>query len=141
MIGMHVVLSSNEVCLYLASEDDEAGTAHAWVLKLEPHTRVRKRQVPLTKSKKRKAKAPSSAHEEWEDSVHPVNKLPWYKRRPVDEIKLVRADHILMRVRVAPAFTYDENGVIGNDGYLLSHGMYNYDLRGKNEKVFVVNCV
>ena len=137
---MHVLLRSNHLCLYLASENDEDGTAHAWVLILEPYSRVLKKAVPNTKGKKRKSKR-STTVPEFEDIVHPVNKLPWYKRRPLHEIQLVRADSILMRVRVVPAFTYDENGVINNDGYLLSHGMYNYELRGKNEKVFVINCI
>ena len=43
-----------------------------------------------------------------------------------------------MRVRVAPAFFIHADGVVDNDGYLLSHGLYNFDLRGKNEDVIVI---
>ena len=132
--GMHLMLNTSHVCLYLASYSGVDGTANAWVLLLEPRSRDLK---PAPAGKRRRRKQPP----QWEDSVHPVNKLPWFKRRPLHEIRSVRVDTILMRVRVAPAFTYNaDDGQISNDGYLLSHGMYNFDLRGKNEKVFVCDC-
>ena len=128
------MLATSHVCLYLASYSGVDGTANAWVLLLEPRSRVQK---PVAAGKRQRMKQTR----QWEDSVHPVNKLPWFKRRPLNEIRSVKVDTILMRVRVAPAFTYNaDDGQISNDGYLLSHGMYNFDLRGKNEKVFVCDC-
>ena len=43
-----------------------------------------------------------------------------------------------MRLRVAPAFFVHADGIVDNDGYLLSHGLYNFDLRGKNEEVIAL---
>ena len=66
---------------------------------------------------------------------HPFAKLPWFKRRPISEIQKVRANRIIMRLRIVPAFFLNVDGGVDNDGYLLSHGLYNYDLRGKNKEV------
>ena len=70
---------------------------------------------------------------------HPIAKLPWFKRRPPSEIRKVRANSVLMRLRVVPAYFIHADGGVDNDGYLLSHGLYNFDLRGLNEQVIATS--
>jgi len=41
-----------------------------------------------------------------------------------------------MRFRIALAFFLRDDGAVDNHGYLLSHGLYNFDLRGLNKVTF-----
>ena len=128
---MYVLLDSEEVTLYLACHEEGEQT-YAWVLTLEPYSGA---SLPAKKESKakRRSRHPSSSSATHFD--HPIAKLPWFKRRPYSEIRKVRSESILMRLRVSPAFFVQFDGSIDNDGYLLSHGLYNYDLRGKNEDI------
>jgi hypothetical protein len=128
---MYVLLDSEEVTLYLACHVEGEQT-YAWVLTLEPYSGA---SLPGKKKSKttRRSRLPSCSSGTNFD--HPIAKLPWFKRRPYSEIRKVRSESILMRLRVSPAFFIQFDGSIDNDGYLLSHGLYNYDLRGKNEDI------
>ena len=152
---MNVLLHSSEVALFLASHTDGEET-FAWILKLEPYSGPPPPPMPRNskaggkKSKRVNSKTSRSSLSENESSsssssssnsssslpscYHPFAKLPWFKRRPTSEIKKIRASKILMRLRVVPAFFIHEDGAVDNDGYLLSHGLYNFDLRGENEE-------
>jgi len=153
---MHVQLASGEVNLYLASHVQGEHT-YAWVLALEPYAGPPPAPVKAKLGKKPAARAntssgfggsrsstrstsscssSSSSSRSSQSFEHPVAKLPWFKRRPYSEIRKVRSENILMRLRIAPAFFLHEDGGVDNDGYLLSHGLYNFDLRGKNEVTF-----
>ena len=152
-VGMHVQLASGEVNLYLASHVQGEHT-YAWVLALEPYAGPPPASVKAKLGKKpaaradtssacggsrsstRRRRSSSSSSRSSQSFEHPVAKLPWFKRRPYSEIRKVRSENILMRLRIAPAFFLHEDGGVDNDGYLLSHGLYNFDLRGKNEVTF-----
>jgi hypothetical protein len=47
----------------------------------------------------------------------------------------------MMRLRVVPAFFIHADGGVDNDGYLLSHGLFNFDLRGQNERIIATSVV
>ena len=143
---MNVLLKSGEIVLYLASHSDIDGT-YAWVLSLEsysgPPTRLtqNERSGGARKSQrvsKINSSSSSSNINASGSGIHPFAKLHWFKRRPLTEIKKIRAETIYMRVRVGPAFFIHADGAVDNDGYLLSHGLYNFDLRGKNEVVIAI---
>ena len=167
--GMNVLLNSDEVVLYLASQG-EGDDTYVWVLSYEPyagppakppisHSRSKAkmpanpsqqrpgmrsylssstssttRSTSSTSCSRRTASTEPSSVPSFE---HPIAKLPWFKRRPVTEIRKVRANKVLMRLRVVPAFFLHEDGGVDNDGYLLSHGLYNFDLRKLNEETVV----
>ena len=128
---MYVLLDSEEVTLYLACHEEGEQT-YAWVLTLEPYSGA---SLPAKKESKAKRRSRHPSSSSATHFVHPIAKLPWFKRRPYSEIRKVRSESILMRLRVSPAFFVQFDGSIDNDGYLLSHGLYNYDLRGKNEDI------
>jgi len=167
---MDVLLNSDEVVLYLASQGEGEDT-YVWVLSYEPyagppakppisHSRSNAK-MPANPSQQRPGKrsyfsssgSSSSSSSSRSRSCsrrtastepssvpsfeHPIAKLPWFKRRPVTEIRKVRANTVLMRLRVVPAFFLHEDGGVDNDGYLLSHGLYNFDLRKLNEETVV----
>ena len=122
------MLKSSEICLYLASFKGASGSVDAWVLRLEPKN-VASAAETLIETRASVAAAAVTA-----TVVHPDVKLPWFDRRPLSEIRRVPSHDILMKVRLAPCLYVDDEDEICVDGYLLSHGMYNFDLRGKNEK-------
>ena len=125
---MHVMLNSSEICLYVASMKNVSGSVDAWVLRLEPKNLS---TVPESSIGTRGSVAAASASA---SVLHPDVKLPWFDRRPMSEMRKVPSHAILMKVRVAPCLYFDDEDEIRVDGYLLSHGFFNYDLRGKNEK-------
>ena len=122
------MLNTSEICLYVASEKNADSNVEAWVLRLEP-----KNLTPVMASSREtrgfQAAAATSASVE-----HPDLKLPWFDRRPISELRKVPSHNILMKVRVVPCVHIDDDDKVRANGYLLSHGMYNFDLRGKNEK-------
>ena len=153
---MNVLLDSSEVALFLASHTDGEET-FAWILKLEPYSGPPPPSMPRNskaggkKSKRVNSKNSRSSLRENESSsssssssstsssslpsyYHPFAKRPWFKRRPTSEIQKIRASKILMRLRVVPAFFIHADGAVDNDGYLLSYGLYNFNLRGENEE-------
>ena len=148
---MNVLLKSGEIVLYLASHSDIDGT-YAWVLSLESYSgppnrltqnkrsgRARKSQrVSKVNSSSSSSSSSRSNSNASGNGIHPFAKLHWFKRRPLTDIKKIRAETIYMRVRVGPAFFIHADGAVDNDGYLLSHGLYNFDLRGKNEVVIAI---
>ena len=150
---MNVLLKSDEIVLYLASHSDIDGT-YAWVLSLEsysgpPNRLTQNKRSGRDRKSQRVSKVNSSSSSSSSSSsnsnsnasgsgIHPFAKLHWFKRRPLTEIKKIRAETIYMRVRVGPAFFIHADGAVDNDGYLLSHGLYNFDLRGKNEVVIAI---
>ena len=148
--GMNVLLKTGEIVLYLASHTDSEAT-YAWVLSLEPYSgppprppQSRRSASVTPTSGARKSQrvsqnnASSSSSSSVQSFVHPFAKLCWFKRRPPSEIRKIRSETIYMRLRVAPAFFVHADGIVDNDGYLLSHGLYNFDLRGKNEEVIAL---
>ena len=148
---MNVHLKSGEIVLYLASHS-ESGVTYAWVLSLEPYSgppprppKTRRSASVTPTSGARKSQrvsqnnaSSSSSSSSVQSFVHPFAKLCWFKRRPPSEIRKIRSETIYMRLRVAPAFFVHADGIVDNDGYLLSHGLYNFDLRGKNEEVIAL---
>ena len=122
------MLKSSEICLYLASFKGASGSVDAWVLRLEPKN-IASAAETLIETRASVAAAAVTA-----TVVHPDVKLPWFDRRPLSEIRRVPSHDILMKVRLAPCLFVDDEDEICVDGYLLSHGMYNFHLRGKNEK-------
>ena len=127
--GMHVILKSSEVCLFLAAQRNAQGTVDAWVLRLEPKN-LSSASVTNVDTRGSIAVATESTK-----ILHPDLKLPWFDRRPNSEMRKVPSHDILMKVRVAPCLYIDDEDNVCNNGYLLSHGIFNYDLRGKNEKL------
>jgi len=123
------MLKSSEICLFLASQRNTQATVDAWVLRLEPKNQS---SASLTIVDTRGSVA---AAQESTKILHPDLKLPWFDRRPNSEMRKVPSHHILMKVRVVPCLYIDDEDTVRNDGYLLSHGIYNYDLREKNEKL------
>ena len=156
---MNVLLKTGEIVLYLASHTDSEAT-YAWVLSLEPYsgppprppqTRRSASVTPTSGARKSQRVSQNNASSSSSSSsnsssssssvqsfVHPFAKLCWFKRRPPSEIRKIRSETIYMRLRVAPAFFVHADGIVDNDGYLLSHGLYNFDLRGKNEEVIAL---
>jgi hypothetical protein len=59
---------------------------------------------------------------------HPVSGLRWLRRQPITELKRIDVSTIKYRVHVVPAFTFKDT-MKAEDGYLLNHGIYNYDAR------------
>ena len=98
----------------------------AYVLKLDPFIKDCKKSTNR-KAKKKKQQTLS-------DVVHPVAKLRLYQRKHVKDIELIPVRDFYIKVRVVPAFHVDDNMDVSINGYLLSHGMYNFDFRGKNEQ-------
>ena len=98
------------------------GEIFAYVLKLDPY---------INASTNRKAKKKKQT---LSDVVHPVAKLRLFQRKYVDDIELIQVREFHFKVRVVPAFHVEDNMDISINGYLLSHGMYNFDFRGKNEQ-------
>lgn len=112
--------------MFLGSLRKEGGGIFAYVLKLDPYT-----QKPVKKHPKKKSRQSSSRASQ---ATHPIAKLKYFERRNVDAIELIPVSEIHMKVRVVPAFNVSNNMEITIDGYLLSHGVYNFDYRGKNEQ-------
>ena len=153
---MYVLLDNGEVVLYLASEGDGEET-FVWVLSLEPYAgpppsasskpKAKKSTKPIPpprnlRTRNGSSKTSSSSRSSSSSSfVHPIAKLPWFKRRPPSEIRKVRSTSVMMRLRVVPAFFIHADGGVDNDGYLLSHGLYNYDLCGQNERIIATSVV
>ena len=161
---MYVLLDNDEVVLYLASQGDGEET-FVWVLSLEPyagplpptsskpkassstkpippHRNLRRRYGSSKTSSSSSSSCSSSSSSSSSSSfVHPIAKLPWFKRRPPSEIRKVRSTSVMMRLRVVPAFFIHADGGVDNDGYLLSHGLYNYDLCGHNERIIATSVV
>ena len=123
--GHHVQLASGELCMFLGALRMNHEEIFAYVLKLDPYIK------DFKKSTNRKAKKKKQT---LSDVVHPVAKLRLYQRRHVDDIELIPVRDFYIKVRVVPAFHVEDNMDISINGYLLSHGMYNFDFRGKNEQ-------
>ena len=66
-------------------------------------------------------------------SIHPGAKLPWLARCPAERIRAVNANRIFYRVFVVPALFVSPQGEISHNGYLLVHGIFNWDLRTKKK--------
>jgi hypothetical protein len=105
--GHHVLLKDKQVCLLVTPvvETGGSGASRAVLLPLKPH--------------------PSGIGDV---RRHPVSGLRWLCRHSLDDLVIFDQSQIDFRVHVVPAFTY-ANKVIGEDGYLLNHGIYNYDAR------------
>ena len=161
---MHVLLDNDEVVLYLASQGDGEDT-YVWVLTLEPYagppppvsskSKAKKSSKPSAPPRNHRTRSSSSSSSSSSSCTsgrcsgstsalafqHPIAKLSWFRRRPPSEIRKVRANSVLMRLRVVPAFFIHADGGVDNDGYLLSHGLYNFDLRGQNEELIATSVV
>jgi hypothetical protein len=105
--GHHVMLDDGEVCLFVAAISTAQNEPAAIVIPLEQHG-------PPTNSKRKRS-----------GTRHPGAGLLWLQRCPLTEVKAVLASRITFRVHVVPAFTINEDG-IGDDGFLLDHGIFNY---------------
>jgi len=123
--GHHVVISSGELCMFLGALRKLSGDIFVYVLKLDPYT-----QKAAQKHKKKKSRTSTNVSE----VIHPVAKLRHFERRKVDTIELIPVNEISFKVRVVPAFNVSSNMEITIDGYLLSHGVFNFEYRGKNEQ-------
>ena len=98
------------------------GEIFAYVLKLNPYIKDVKKS---TKKKAKKIKKTPTLS----DVVHPVAKLKLFQRKHVDDIELIPVREFHIKVRVVPAFHVEDNMDISINGYLLSHGMFNFDFR------------
>ena len=108
--GQYVLLHTTEVCLYVGSFVDLEGTIHAMVLNTRPYVQKRKGDRKRT------------------SSLHPGAQLPWLARCPAQEIRAVRSRSILCRVFVVPALFVTPENEVDHDGYLLVHGIFNWDI-------------
>jgi hypothetical protein len=106
--GHHFESRENGVCLFVASFVTTSGgieSLRAAALQLEPH--------------------PSG---DGPQGRHPVSGLRWLQRRPICDMIALDSSSIDFRVHVVPAFTFGDEAK-AEDGYLLHHGIYNYDVR------------
>jgi len=113
--GQYVMLHDGTVCLYAGAYMDAAGSIRALVLNMKQFEPKRGRKKGLRVS------------------IHPGAKLPWLERCPAEEIRSVNSKQIFYRVFVVPALFVSPQGDISNNGYLLVHGVFNWDLRSKKE--------
>ena len=109
--GQYVMLHDKTVCLYAGAYMHADGSIRALVLNMKPFEPKRGR-----KNGQR-------------GSIHPGAKLPWLERCPVEQIRSVKSKEIFYRVFVVPALFVSHEGEISNNGYLLVHGVFNWDLR------------
>ena len=84
--------------------------------------------VVSTEDESRGAVLPLELHPSGVNGRHPVNRLRWLRRLPLTDIELVSVSTIRFRVHVVPAFTF-HGGTIGEDGFLVNHGIFNYHAR------------
>ena len=108
--GQYVQLHTEAICLYLGSFRDLDGGIRAMVLNTRPYQQKR--------SGDKKARC----------CVHPGALLPWLARCPAQEIRSVNSKSILCRVFVAPALFNTPLNEVSHDGYLLVHGIFNWDI-------------
>jgi hypothetical protein len=113
--GQYVMLHDGTVCLYAGAFSDAEGTVRAMVLNMEQYDRKRgRRNIARV-------------------CIHPGAKLPWLARCPAEQIRAVNANRIFYRVFVVPALFVTPQGEISHLGYLLVHGIFNWDLRTKKK--------
>ena len=113
--GHYVFLHTKEICLYVGSFVDPEGNIRAMVINTKPY--VQKRRKDTKKS----------------SSLHPGALLPWLARCPADEIRAISSRSILCRVFVVPALFVTPENEVSHDGYLLVHGIFNWELVNPEE--------
>mmetsp|Transcript_54268 Transcript_54268/g.107747 ORF Transcript_54268/g.107747 Transcript_54268/m.107747 type:complete len:624 (+) Transcript_54268:64-1935(+) len=117
--GHHVMQRDGSVFLFVAPlvENSTAGLFNrALVIPL-----VQRQAAAGSKARKRKGLADAD-----ETMKHPLACLPWLERLSTDSMKVIDASSIQYRVHVVPAFIVTEDGEVGEDGFLLNHGIFNY---------------
>ena len=116
--GQYVRLHTEEICLYVGSFVDVLGKIRAMVISTRPYVqkRTRGKRTPT--------------------SLHPGALLPWLARCPAQDIRSISSRSILCRVFVVPALFVTQENEISHEGYLLVHGIFNWQLLHQEDHPF-----
>ena len=117
--GQYVRLHTEEICMYVGSFVDVLGNIRAMVIRTRPY---------VQKKRTRGKRTPTS--------LHPGALLPWLARCPAQDIRSISSRSILCRVFVVPALFVTPENEISHDGYLLVHGIFNWQLLHQEDHPF-----
>ena len=117
--GQYVLLHTKEICLYVGSFVDLDGKIRGLVINTRPYVQKRPRD--------KRSRC----------SMHPGTKLPWLSRCPAHEVRSIRSRSILCRVFVVPALFVTRENEVSHNGYLLVHGIFNWQLLNQEDHPFL----